>query len=153
MSSPRFISAVFILSLLACSAKDNADTEVEMSDLVGLWNSSETVSGKTDVIYTRISSQGDIVEYDFDGDEVDRGLNCYQINSGSVKHIEKNRFLVTSDLHENKQFAVELALLEDGQAIAVTFSETDGHEAGAVTQTWRREFDVILPYNEPLCDK
>ena len=41
-----------------------------MSDLIGLWNSSENNGVKTDVIYTRVTSGGSIIEYDFDGDEV-----------------------------------------------------------------------------------
>ena len=116
-----YLVFLIMLSAGACSPTGNNSTQVEMSDLVGLWNSSEKKGAKTDLIYTRITSDGSIVEYDFDGDEVDGGLMCYQIDSGSVKSIGENHFLVTAEMHANKQFEVELELLDAGNALKYIF--------------------------------
>jgi len=122
-----------------------------MSDLIGLWNSSENVGAKTDVIYTRITSDGSIIEYDFDGDEVDNGLQCYQIDSGLVEKIGANRFLVTADMHVNKQFEVELELLDAGNALKVYFSDPDDASITLKSQIWTRVADETLLDNEPSC--
>ena len=148
-----FIS-VFIA---ACSPTGSNPTQVEISDLVGLWNSSEVNDAKKDVMYTRIHSNGGILEYDFDGDAVDQGLSCYQIDSGSIKHIESNRFLVTAEMHANKQYEVEMELLDNGYALKVYFldsddKDSDGDRAETLkSQIWTRERDESLLENEPSC--
>jgi hypothetical protein len=108
-------------------------------------------------MYTRISSNGDIIEYDFDGDEVDKGLNCYQINSGSLKYIDANRFLIMTDMRANKQFEVELELLDDGHALKIYFLDSDDLDGDSDrsetlrSQIWTRMPDDSVLENEPSC--
>ncbi len=124
-----------------------------MSDLVGLWNSSESSGSQKDVMYTRISSNGGIIEYDFDGDEIDQGLNCYHIDSGSIKHIEENRFLIATDMHDNKQFVVELELLDVGKVLKIVFLDgDDNYTEGNRSQIWTRVNDASIFDNEPSCE-
>ncbi len=150
----KFYAIILILiSITACSQIDSNPTQVEISDLVGLWDSSEKEGVKTDVIYTRITSDGSIVEYDFDGDEVDGGLMCYQIDSGSVKSLGKNHFLVTADMHANKQFEVELELLDAGNALKIYFLDPDDPAITLKSQIWTRVADEGLLDNEPSCSK
>lgn len=143
----------------ACSPTGNDPTHVEMSDLAGLWNSSETSNAHKDIMYTRIHRNGDILEYDFDGDAVDQGLSCYQIDSGSIKLIEANRFLVTAEMHANKQYEVEMELLDNGYALKVYFLDSDDKDAdGDRTETvesqiWTRERDESILGNEPSCKR
>ncbi len=158
MSSNKNYLPILMLGLIVgCSPTGSDSTHVEMSDLVGLWDSSENIGSQKDVMYTRISSSGDIVEYDFDGDEVDKGLNCYHIDSGSIKRIEDNRFLVTADMHANKQFEVELELLDAGYALKIYFLDSDDHDADGNrsetvnSQIWTRVRDESLLENEPSC--
>lgn len=155
-------NALIILMVLlaaACSPTDTGPAKVEMTELAGLWNSSEKIGMQNDVMYTRISANGDIIEYDFDGDEVDRGLNCYQIDSGSLKHTEANRYLITTDMHADKQFEVELEWLDAGQALKVYFLDSDDADGdGNYTETsksqiWTREPDASILDNEPSCKK
>ncbi len=147
---PGCLIFLIMIAISACSPTGSNSRQVEMSDLVGLWNSSENSGSQKDVMYTRISSNGDIIEYDFDGDEVDQGLNCYQIDSGSVEHIEDNRFLITTDMHDNKQFEVELELLDAGKALKIYFF--DGDDNGVTrSQIWTRANDVSILDNEPTC--
>jgi len=147
---------LFVLTT-ACSPTGSDPTHVEMSDLVGLWNSSENSGLHKDIMYTRITSNGDIIEYDFDGDEVDQGLNCYQIDTGSVKNIDANRFLIKADMHANKQFEVELELLDDGHALKIYFLDSDDldgdYDPGEAikSQIWTRISDESLLDNEPSC--
>ena len=129
-----------------------------MSDLVGLWDSSESSNSHKDIMYTRITNNGDIIEYDFDGDEVDQGLNCYHIDSGSVKYIEENRFLVSTDMHANKQFEVELELLDAGNALKIYFLDSDDVDGDdnytevTGSQIWTRVNDVSIFDKEPSCN-
>ena len=146
---------IFLIMLLisACSPTGGNLTQVEMSDLVGLWNSSEKEGVKTDVIYTRVTSDGSIIEYDFDGDEVDSGLSCYHVDSGSVKSLGKNHFLVTADMHANKQFEVELELLDAGNALKIYFLDPDDPAITLKSQIWTRVADERLLDNEPSCSE
>ena len=146
-----YLVFLMMISISACSPTGSNSTQVEMSDLIGLWNSSENKGAKTDVIYTRITSDGAIVEYDFDGDEVDNGLPCYQIDSGSVKKIGANRFLVTADMHVKEQFEVELELLDAGNALKVYFPDPDEPSITLKSQIWTRVADEALLDNEPSC--
>ena len=140
-----------MISISACSPTGSNSTQVEMSDLIGLWNSSENKDAKTDVIYTRVSSDGSIIEYDFDGDEVDNGLNCYQIVSGSVKNIGANHFMVSVDMHANKQFEVELELLDAGNALNIVFLHPENSTLALESQIWTRIADETLLDDEPSC--
>ena len=142
---------LLLISISACSPMGSDPTRVEMSDLIGLWDSSENKGGKTDVIYTRVTSDGSIIEYDFDGDEVDDGLKCYQIDSGSVKKIGANRFLVTADMHVNKQFEVELELLDAGNALNIVFLDPGDPSITLKSQIWTRVADESLLDDEPSC--
>ena len=147
------VLAVVLMAVLnaACSPTDGDPTQVKMSHLIGLWNSSEKLGSKTDVIYTRITSGGEIVEYDFDGDEVDRGLSCYQIITGAIKNIEANRFLVSVDMHVKEQFEVELELLDAGHALKVYFLDDSDPAKTVKSQIWTRVSDETMLDDEPSC--
>lgn len=146
-----------IVFIAACSPTDSEPTRIEISDLVGLWNSSEINKAKKDVMYTRIQSNGGILEYDFDGDAADKGLSCYQIDSGSIKHVEANRFLITAEMHANKQYEVEMELLDNGYALNVYFLDSDDKDGDGdrseivKSQIWTRERDESLLDEEPPC--
>lgn len=150
-----FILLIFLAA--GCSPSGSDPTKVELSDLVGLWDSSVNHGPLVDVMYTRISANGDIIEYDFDGDEADQGLDCYLIDSGSIKLIEKNRFLVTAEMHANRQYEVELEMLDNGYALKVYFLDTedqdnDGDRDETVSsQIWTRVSDESLLAKEPSC--
>ena len=150
-NSRGYLVFLMMISICACSPTGSNSTQVEMSDLIGLWNSSENKGAKTDVIYTRVTSGGAIIEYDFDGDEVDDGLKCYQIDSGSVKKIGANRFLVTADMHVNKQFEVELELLDAGNALNIVFLDPGDPSITLKSQIWTRVADESLLDDEPSC--
>ncbi len=146
--SLQFFSVVLFLA--ACSPATNTPARLEVADLVGLWNSSENNGAKTDVMYTRISSNGGIIEYDFDGDLVDQGLPCYQVETGSIRALGNNRFLISDDMHEGSAFKVEVELLDAGHALKVSFIE---NATGQVTmsQIWTREPDASILDKEPAC--
>lgn len=142
-----------ITQMTACTPGGNDPTQVVLSDLVGLWNSSEKSGAKTDLIYTRVSSGGAIIEYDFDGDEVDGGLNCYQIDTGSLTNISENRFQVATDMHAGKKFLVELELLDAGNALKVYFLDENDPQRTLESQIWTRVADESILDNEPSCQQ
>ncbi|HHO59530.1 MAG TPA: hypothetical protein ENJ64_04755, partial [Thiotrichales bacterium] len=65
-------------------------------------------------MYTRITPGGDIIEYDYDGDAADRGLDCYAVETGIVRHLDGNVFLVSAEMHDAMAFKVQLTLLDEG---------------------------------------
>lgn len=146
-----YLVFLIMISISACSPTGSNSKQVEISDLIGLWNSSENAGAKIDVIYTRVTSDGSIIEYDFDGDEADHGLKCYQVDSGSVKNIGANRFLVTADMHANKRFEVEMELLDAGNALQIVFFDPDDPSIIVKSQIWTRVADEALLDNEPSC--
>ena len=146
-----YLVFLIMISISACSPTGSNSRQVEISDLTGLWNSSENAGAKIDVIYTRVTSDGSIIEYDYDGDEADDGLKCYQVDSGSVKNIGANRFLVTAELHANKQFEVEMELLDAGNALKIVFLDPDDPSIILKSQTWTRVANEALLDDEPSC--
>lgn len=153
MNNKTIFLMLLCIFVTACSPAGNNSGHIEVADLTGLWNSSENIGADTDVMYTRISSDGGILEYDYDGDQVDKGLNCYQINSGSIVHIAKNYFLVTADMHKNKQFEIELELLDNGYALKIYFLDTTDSTKTIKSQIWTRESDSSLLDSEPPCSE
>lgn len=144
---------LLLMSITACTPTGSDPTQVDMSDLVGLWDSSENKGNKRDVIYTRIGSDGAIIEYDYDGDEVDKGLNCYQIDTGSLQNIKDNHFLVSVDMHAKKSFEVEIELLDAGHALKIYFLDADDPAKTVESQIWTRIDDESLLDDEPSCRK
>ena len=151
LDSKFYTTILILLSISACSQTGSNSTQVEMTDLVGLWNSSENKGAKIDLIYTRVTSDGSIIEYDFDGDEVDNGLKCYQIESGFVKNIGANRFLITADMHASKQFEVEFELLDAGHALKIYFLDKNDPAKTLKSQIWTRVADETFLDSEPSC--
>lgn len=151
MLNTKFYFLVLVAVLaMSCSPGDDAG-HVELSDLVGLWNSSENNAGISDLMYTRITDNGAIIEYDFDGDDFDQGLACYQIESGTLKPLTANRFLVTADMHAGQQFEVELELLDNGHALKVYFLDRKDPSITLESQIWTREPDASILDKEPSC--
>ncbi len=147
----RCLLVLGVLLMSACSQSGNGSNQVEIEHLIGLWNSSENKSGKSDIIYTRISSDSTIVEYDFDGDAFDQGLECYQVNTGSLKAVGANRFLVKADMHNDKQFMVELELLDAGHALIINFLGEKKPRIILKSQIWTKMADDNFLENEPSC--
>jgi len=139
VTNPFFKSCILVLLtsvMLSCSSNENEsvkNNQVTISNLVGLWNSSEKNGAKMDVMYTRISSTGDIIEYDFDGDEVDQGLNCYHINSGKIISLKDNLFTITTDMHNGQTFEIELEILDAGHALKIIFLKGAGSKGGVLS--------------------
>lgn len=134
------------ISLAACSP--SSPTEVTLSEISGLWNSSEKTAAGEDIIYTRIASNGDIIEYDYDGDEADKGLDCYQVNTGTARPLGNNRFLVDADMYKDVDFEVELEILDAGNALKIYFMDDSDTLR---SQIWTRVGDQTLLDSEPTC--
>ena len=150
-SIKHFLALSAAVLIMACSPMGSDPTQVELSDVVGLWNSSENYGAKTDLIYTRVTSEGAIIEYDFDGDEVDAGLKCYQVDTGALSLIKDNRFLVTTDMHADKKFEVELEWLDAGNALKVYFLDNSDPGKISEAQIWTRVADESILDTEPPC--
>lgn len=155
---------VWVCCLTACVApvccepeNEGGDSAASIDDFVGLWNSSISTETGEDIIYTRIMRNGDIVEYDFDGDSVDKGLDCYSVETGSLHPLTQHTFVIRADMHEHIEFAISLKLTDNGQALELRRLEPM-HEKSVDTferppETWHRVRDDLFLSNEPSCQK
>ena len=156
----NYFLLLLLTMLVACNSSEDEIQHVTISNLVGLWDSSEKNEAKTDVMYTRISSTGDIIEYDYDGDELDKGLNCYQINTGKIIPIKESFFLITNDMQKDQKFEVELELLDSGHALKIYFlgssdesaQSSDGKNIKS-SQIWTRMRNSSALDNESSCSE
>lgn len=156
--------AVLVYDLTACAVpvccgpeKDVFDKDRVVDSYVGLWNSSTTNTQGEDIIYTRISRNGDIIEYDFDGDDIDKGLDCYTVETGSLLHRGASNFVIRADMHENLEFAISLSLIDNGQTLEVFHLEPVNGKAASTfepySEIWHRVLDDSFLNNEPSCQK
>lgn len=120
----------------------------------GLWDSSVIRGDKTDVMYTRITANGDIVEYDYDGDAVDKGLDCYTVETGQLISQAANTFRVSVDMHKNKVLNIRLTLLDDKQRLQVEFLVIKNEEISVTRrEIWKRVEDKTFLDTEPTCHR
>lgn len=52
--------------------------------MVGVWDATEVVSGKKDVSYYVVNSDGKAIVYDYMGDAYDKGKKCYTKEVGAT---------------------------------------------------------------------
>ena len=69
----------------------------ELAAISGLWNNSlaEEDSGDIDVFYLEITATGLWNNYDYRGDNVDLGANCYLVSTGQVSSLGGTNYRVT----------------------------------------------------------
>ena len=72
--------------LFGCATSDSDDSQGSASStsgIVGLWDASTTINGLLNVGYTRLSSSGETIYYDYLGDDYDKAFSdwgdCYMI--------------------------------------------------------------------------
>ncbi len=156
------ITGVCSVVLVSACSPDCCHQEKPLSKYAGLWDSSVRKAEGVDRIYTRIATNGDTIEYDFDGDSVDKGLDCYTVETGSIQQDTDNYFIVKADMHEHVEFKVALRLLDAGKQLKVTYlqpvSTGSGDFAGSSSagfvpyaQVWTRVVDDRFSQNEPSC--
>ena len=91
----RSIGLVGIFSLIvACdggSSKNNSATDVELEDLVGVWQSIK-VGDEDNEIYSVIKEDGSFIDYDYQADSVDNGDNCYEKSEQTISFVSKGKF-------------------------------------------------------------
>jgi hypothetical protein len=97
----RFILIAFLtFFLVSCGGggdgtSDSSRDVTSISGLAGVWDYSE---GTDDVYYIYIDQSGNLSEYDYQGDTVDNGADCYlaNINATTISHVSGNTFLSSS---------------------------------------------------------
>lgn len=58
-----------------------------LADMVGVWDATEVVSGKKDVAYFVVRSDGTRIYYDYKGDAYDNKGNCYETSIGKLEDL------------------------------------------------------------------
>ncbi|MCP4323505.1 MAG: hypothetical protein GY787_16975 [Alteromonadales bacterium] len=92
------ISSLF---LVACGGNGGSDSsqksnidEPSLSDISGIWDESETIDEKVDVIYSVIKDHGELILYDYDGDSYHNGDDCYYKYSFTITDLGGGAFEV-----------------------------------------------------------
>jgi len=156
------VMGILVCSLTACVAPaccgpedEEVDSVGKIEDFVGLWNSSTNSEAGEDIIYTRIMHNGDIIEYDFDGDSIDKGMDCYTVETGYLYQLFENVFMVEVDMHQDIHFKIALKLLNQGRQLEVYHLQpiADNSDASFTpyAEIWRRVDNDIFLNEEPTC--
>lgn len=69
---------------------DTGTSDVTLDDIVGVWDS----GFGNDELYTVIKSNGTYIDYDYLGDSVDMGENCYEKDEGTIQDYGNGQFLL-----------------------------------------------------------
>jgi hypothetical protein len=90
--------SMILLLLAACgggSSGSGGQDVTSLSQLAGVWDYSE---GGNDVWYIYFDQNGNVSDYDYQGDTVDNGADCYDadVNWDTITHISGNTFRSTS---------------------------------------------------------
>lgn len=74
-----FKTLLLLPFLSACggSESESSHSPATLSDVVGVWDMTETSEYGEDVYYMSITEYGDLIFYDYDGDTYDQGQDCY----------------------------------------------------------------------------
>ena len=145
------LSAVAI-SLAGCGGSSCCLAPVSIpANIRGWWDSSLDTPRGRDVIYTHISREGGFIQYDYDGDAVNRGLDCFTVQTGRLLPAEQNTWLVQPDTASAPVFFLRLAPASDGHGMRVEFLDGRSRQRVLRTQQWRRLRDTRVVENEPAC--
>lgn len=71
---------------------DTGTSNVTLSDVVGIWDSGVG----NDEVYSVIKSDGSLIDYDYQGDSVDMGDNCYVKDEGTIQDMGNGQFLLNN---------------------------------------------------------
>jgi hypothetical protein len=108
-----FTSLISLL-LAACGGGGSSGGQdvTSLSQLAGVWDFSE---GTNDVWYIYFDQNGNVSDYDYQGDTVDNGADCYKadVNWDTITHVSGNTFRSTSS-------GVEFTAVIDSNGALVT---------------------------------
>ena len=82
---------------MACGSSDDNGSDASLSDLLGVWDVSTTYPEGTDEWYIVIKPSGIIVNYDYMGDTIDNGPNCYEQFDYTLVDLGGGAFVLTDD--------------------------------------------------------
>jgi hypothetical protein len=88
-------------------------SDLTLADLVGVWDS----GFGDDEIYTVFKSDGTYVDYDYMGDSVDMGQNCYEVEESTITDLGNGQFRIGNDRFGTFYFAGNSLAFEAPEAI------------------------------------
>ncbi len=113
----KYLAVILTLVLAACGSGSDGDSGGALADLVGVWDNSKTTDQVTNEEYFVIVENGEMYTYDYQGDAVGNGSNCY-IKSEGVELTDQGNgsFLVVNS--DSESFSMQATLSGD----TLTFS-------------------------------
>ena len=130
----------FSMSLLTgCIELEEDEDDEEDADIAGVWDLTYTdPDDGQDVMYIHISASGSITLYDYYGDELDNGENCYDvIPLGSITRSSENEF--TFSWQDSTTTYTSNVEIEGDEAYITNFYSNEGVKSTLLTSDFSPE--------------
>jgi len=141
----KYLSVILVLVLTGCGSESDSGRNATIEDLVGTWDTSEKIGQEIDELYYIIEGDGNVIDFDYDGDSYDKGSNCYYKYDGAtlVDQGEGN-FLV--EVVNSEDYMAKISI--SGSTITVTTDEDGDSYTSKAVKIDRIESDFT-----PLCNE
>ncbi|MDC0434707.1 hypothetical protein OAM69_03600 [bacterium] len=107
-------------------------TDNDTSSIAGLWNVTRTTAEGDDVVYVLISDNGELTEFDFQGDISGDGRECYVVRNQQIASRGANQFDIQNDsVLPGSQGSEDVMIsIEDGSLVFRYFGLIEAPEGG-----------------------
>jgi len=129
--------------LLAGCGSDDQGTPAALDDIVGVWDQSESYGQTFDEWYFVIRENGELVDYDYQGDSVDMGENCYESETVQLTDEGKGNFIIDDGYDE---YSVRITI--SGNSMIMKGSSDEGSFTSKIPRSSRLESSFT-----PLCSE
>ena len=107
-------------------------TSSDTSSIAGLWDVTQTTSEGNDVVFALIGSNGELTEFDFQGDNTGDGRECYLVRNQQIASRGADQFDIQNDssLPGSQGSEDVMISIEDGSLVFRFFSLIEAPEGG-----------------------
>lgn len=133
----KFLTLAASIVVAACGSggsDSNSDNDINLVDITDTFQVILDVE-PDNVSYTIVKADGTYTDYDFQGDSVNNGNNCYVITGGVIRDIGKSEFALLDDSGADVKIRVSsqefgfratyFEVLGSSQNIKATFQRTE----------------------------
>ncbi len=114
--------SIFNIFLVACGGSNSSGSSsaTSLSDIVGVYDNALIENQAVDESYIVIKQDGQFIEYDYQGDSFDLGLNCYVIVDTMITDLGAGRF----ELSDDTGFSLEVGITHTENSFTLSFDNT-----------------------------
>ncbi len=106
-------------------APETPDNNTTLQDIVGVWDGSGAFDEGIDIWYSVIKANGDIIEYDYEGDSFGSGEKCYwRYDDTHIEDLGNGQFLISSDFDDEEDRIISISVKEDTMSMLFSYGDT-----------------------------